>query len=53
MPDSKKITLYPNYAFEDGSIPGLRFRADLRRVYVDCCNPAYALGNLGSRVSLG
>ncbi len=53
MPDREKITRYPNYAFENGGVPGLDFCPADREVLVFCFNPAAASEYLGSRVSLG
>ena len=54
MPDRKKVTRYPNYAFENGGVPYLDFRTGYREVYVYCVNPAHAAGApLGSRIWLG
>lgn len=53
MPDRKKVTRYPNYAFENGGVPFLYFHPTNRKVSVHYDNPADALANLGSRISLG
>lgn len=53
MPDRERITRYPNYAFENGAIPGLDFETDSRKVYVYDYVPSGAHVNLGSRLSLG
>lgn len=53
MPDRKKITRYPNYAFENGGVLFLLFNTEYHEVYVDSCDPARAHVLLGSRISLG
>lgn len=53
MPDCKKITRYPNYAFENGGVSYLYFNPAGREVYVYDFSPAAAHAYLGGRVSLG
>ncbi len=54
MPDREKITRYPNYAYENGGVPGFRFAPSYsRRVDMHSYYPASAHDYLGSRISLG
>lgn len=53
MPDSKKITHYPNYAFENGGVHYLYFDRGARKVSVYSDGPVYSYAYYGSRISLG
>ena len=53
MPNHKKITRYPNYAYENGGVPGLDLRTDGRRVRVRDFHPDHASANVESQISLG
>ena len=53
MPDRKKITRYPNYAYKNGGAPYLYLFPFDRKVHVHYCSPDDAGDRLGSRISLG
>ena len=54
MPDSSYFfTYYPNYAYQDGSIPNLHFDFQRRCMIFELDGPAQGHSNTGPRLSFG